>query len=166
MADAGHAHFETTQVYIRAARAVHDSFGEVFPPLRRTLLGLPDAPLVGGFDPNIDPRRTNCAKPLRRGRDSNLGLAKANEADLEQTRVEREPAGWGAPESERAKCAIAGGGIETGSESATAGAARARLVAALVDAVRDGASVGDVQVVRVASEAIARLAEVGFGRRG
>ena len=71
MADAGHAHFETTQVYIRAARAVHDSFGEVFPPLPRALLGLPDDAERGGFDPSFDPRRSNYSKSLRRGRDSN-----------------------------------------------------------------------------------------------
>lgn len=39
MSCAGHENFATTQTYIRAAEAIRDGFGDVFPPLPKSLLG-------------------------------------------------------------------------------------------------------------------------------
>lgn len=41
---AGHENIPTTQTYIRAAEAIREGFGEMFPPLPQVLFARPESP--------------------------------------------------------------------------------------------------------------------------
>jgi hypothetical protein len=47
---AGHADFQTTQIYVREAEAVREGFGEIFPPLPDSLLKPSDPGSEGSAD--------------------------------------------------------------------------------------------------------------------
>ena len=145
---AGHRTFSTTEGYIREAEAVREGFGEVFPALPASLessaesserfgmnghaYGTIDESAVGeaGFEP--PEKRVNPHVSVRIARiaePATVRLATRNYADP------------GAPDATRTLHADP----------------RAVLMAALGAAIPAALAVGDVELVRVATEALARL---------